>query len=173
MLKKLFYILLLMLALGFVQSAWGQTGSTVSAADAKEILDHHNKARKDLGIPPLTWSPKLAKYAQVWADSLAGDDCKFEHRESGLYGENIFMSSPSQEFQPIQASMAWYEEKEKYTYAKVGEGDADEAGHYTQMIWKKTKAMGAGMATCANGNIIIVANYDPAGNMSGEYPYDK
>jgi len=173
MLNQLLLALLLVPALSFGQATSDSTGSSLSAENAKKILDHHNKARAELHIPPLTWSSTLAAYAQEWADSLAStDDCLFEHRPNNEYGENIFMSSPNDKFNPVQASQAWYSEKKKFTYAKIGEGnDWDKALHYTQMIWKKTTEMGAGMATSSNGNIIIVANYNPAGNMSGDYPY--
>lgn len=173
--KTFLFALLLAPAFSFAQEAITETGSAVSAKDAQKILDHHNKARKELSILPLTWSPKLAAYAQAWADSLASNEnCPLEHRQKRLYGENIFMSGASPAFDPLQASMAWYSEKEKYTYGKIGEGGQwDKTLHYTQMIWEKTTEMGVGMATCANGNIIIVANYNPAGNRRGEYPYDK
>ncbi len=65
----------------------------------------------------------------------------------------------------------WYGEKEKYTYSKLGEGNWMETGHYTQMIWKNTTEIGVGIATCPSGGVIVVANYNPPGNFSGEYPY--
>jgi uncharacterized protein YkwD len=169
---KLILILMLSPVICFCQEVTDTTGSELSTEDAQKILDHHNKARADLHIPPLKWSVKLANYAQDWADSLAStDECEFKHRQDGLYGENIFMSGASPSFTPLSASMAWYAEKEKYSYSKIGEGNWQHTGHYTQMIWKNTTELGVGMATCANGNIIVVANYNPSGNFSGEYPY--
>lgn len=171
--KKLFCALLLIPSLVFGQDAATETGGAISAADARKMLQHHNNARKELGIPPLTWNPEVAAYAQAWADSLTStEECLLRHRQKGKYGENIFMSGASPAFEPLQASVAWYNEKAKYTYSRIGEGsDWNKVLHYTQMIWKGTTAMGAGMATCTNGNIIVVANYDPAGNVSGNYPY--
>ena len=147
------------------------TGSKISPEDARAVLDHHNKARNDLGIPPLTWSAELAAYAQVWADSLANtNDCNLKHRDNREkgYGENIFAGSSG--FKPLDASIGWYNEIKNYTYGKIDESNSN-AWHYTQMIWKNTKETGLGMATCPNGNVVVVANYSPAGNFSGEIPY--
>lgn len=168
---KVFFICLLLPALSFAQTgADSLTGSSVSADDARMIVAHHNMARKEVGVQPLAWSATLAEYAQEWADSLA-KDCAFRHRQRGKYGENIYSASSSASFKPVMASQAWYAEKERFSYAKVGEPGTAGALHYTQMIWKKTTEVGVGKAVCANGNVIVVANYNPPGNYTGEHPY--
>ena len=40
--------------ISFTQGTIDTTGSKISSEDAQAVLDHHNKARSDLGIPPLT-----------------------------------------------------------------------------------------------------------------------
>lgn len=173
MFKLLLSLFLLFPVLSQAQSAIENTGSNVTPEDAQAVLDLHNKVRAELGILPLTWSADVAAFAQQWADSLANfNDCKIEHHSNELgYGENIFGGSPASAFKGIDAANSWLKEKEKYTYSKLGEGNWYETGHYTQMIWKSTTEVGLGMATCPNGGIVIVGNYSPAGNMSGEYPY--
>jgi pathogenesis-related protein 1 len=172
MLKIFLFSLLFFPKLSFSQDTINNTGSKISSEDAQAILDHHNKIRNDLNIPPLSWSAELASYAQAWADSLASsDNCTLQHREHPSFGENLYMASSSESFKPVSASLAWYSEIEKYTYSKIGEGNWQSSLHYTQMIWKNTKELGVGMATCPNGNVIVVANYSPSGNYSGEYPY--
>ncbi len=172
MFKIFLLCLLLSPVLSFAQATIDPTGSKISPEDANAVLGHHNKIRNDLGIPPLTWSTELAAYAQNWADSLANfNDCNIKHRDDPMYGENIFGGSSSEAFKPIDASIAWYNEIQKYTYSKLGESNWAETAHYTQMIWKNTKEMGVGIATCPGGGIVVVANYNPAGNYSGEYPY--
>ena len=42
-------------------------GSNISAQQAQEVLNHHNKVREKVGSPPLTWNKQLAAYAQQWA----------------------------------------------------------------------------------------------------------
>ena len=47
-------------------------------------------------------------------------------------------------------------------------GFSMETGHFTQLVWKGTKSVGCGKATC-NGLDIYVCNYDPAGNWERQY----
>ena len=42
-------------------------------------------------------------------------------------------------------------------------------GHFTQVVWKTTKKMGIAKARTSGGKIIVVANYEPAGNWIGQY----
>ncbi len=169
--NKLFLLCFLLPLFSFGQDAANSTGSRLNAEQAKEVLDHHNKVRAEVTVPPLTWSASLAAYAQGWADSLSVTGCKLKHRPAPAYGENIYWASSSASFNPVTASQGWYAEKEKYTYSKVGEGAWQGTLHYTQMVWKATKEVGVGMAVCPNGSVIVVANYNPAGNYSGQYPY--
>lgn len=170
--KQILFLLLISSAVCFGQQTTDTTGSAVSNQQARQLLAHHNKARAEVNVPPLVWSSRLAAYAQAWADSLAhSQNCTFKHRQNSPYGENIYMASNAVDFTPLSASQAWYAEKEKYTYTKISNSNWYATGHYTQMIWKNTTAVGAGMARCANGNLIVVANYNPGGNYIGEYPY--
>jgi pathogenesis-related protein 1 len=177
MLKIILFSWLLFPKLAFTQNTIGNTGSKISSDDARAILDHHNKIRNDLHLPPLTWSADLAGYAQGWADSLATSyHCQLIHRENKEentrgYGENLYEGSSAKSFKPIDASLAWYSEIEKYTYGKLDEDNWYNTAHYTQMIWKNTTEVGLGIATCPDGGFIVVANYNPPGNYIGEFPY--
>jgi pathogenesis-related protein 1 len=161
----------------FAQNDLSKTGSNLKTADADAILAHHNNIRTQMGIPPLAWSESLSAYAQKWADFLAkSNNCAIKHRqdcgENGMhFGENIFWGSSAKVFSAIDASNSWYGEKKEYRYQKLSLANYHGTGHYTQMIWKDTQKMGVGMSICDNGSLIIVANYYPAGNMIGEYPY--
>lgn len=153
------------------------TGSAISIKDATELLEHHNKVRKEVGTKPLIWSTTLASYAQEWANHLANENnCKMAHRKSPgqgekLYGENIFWGSSAKYFNPKDASEEWYNEIKLYRYGQITEKNWEATSHYTQMIWKNTKEVGVGVSICPNGAIIIVANYFPAGNYLYQYPY--
>lgn len=152
-----------------------KTGSKISQADAQAVLNHHNKVRKDVGSAPLQWSAELAEYAQKWADHLAAEGCLMQHRPNSgewaqKYGENIFWGSASS-YTPLDASESWYDEIKKYKYGVVTMDNFYPTGHYTQMVWKNTTHVGVGVAICSDGGIIIVANYNPAGNYIGEKPY--
>jgi pathogenesis-related protein 1 len=153
------------------------TGSNIKDKDAEIILAHHNTIRDEKKLPALSWSPSLAAYAQNWADHLAkNNNCTIKHRafsgENGMvYGENIFWGSSAEVYAPAEASYSWYSEKKQYSYRKINTAKWYGTGHYTQMMWKTTREMGVGVAICPNGAIIVVANYFPAGNVVGEYPY--
>jgi uncharacterized protein YkwD len=147
------------------------TGSAVTAKEAEDLVKLHNKARKEVGVPPVKWSPTLAKHAQEWADELARTG-KWEHRKDDKYGENLERGLG---YTVLELAEGWYDEKAKYTpgtpYPGVGHG----VGHYTQMVWKDTTEIGVGKAVYTTGEkkgrLIIVANYNPPGNFKGEKPY--
>ena len=156
----------------YAQEVPETTGSSVTKADAQQALDLHNKVRADVGTPPLEWSAELSSFAQAWANHLAATNCSFEHRPdqgewSTSYGENIFMGN-GVVYTAKDASDSWYSEIKDYT---PGNADFSNTGHYTQMVWRTTTKVGMGVSTCSDGSYIIVANYDPAGNMAGENPY--
>ncbi|MDI9365907.1 MAG: CAP family protein [Flavobacterium sp.] len=154
-----------------------QTGSKISAQQAQEVLQHHNKAREKVGAPALVWNKQLAAYAQQWAEYLAdNNNCKMKHRTQPgegdkAYGENIFWGSSSDYYKPIDASVSWYNEIKLFKYQRLNDSNWHKTGHYTQMVWKDTKEVGVGVAVCANGALIIVANYYPVGNVMTQYPY--
>jgi uncharacterized protein YkwD len=159
----------------FSQSVPKETGSKVTQAEAQQALDYHNKVRKEVGTPPLAWSTELAEYAQAWADNLARNNCKFEHRPSSgewkqIHGENIFWGSGTS-YSALDASESWYSEIKDYKHGPISDANWPVAGHYTQMVWKNTTQVGIGTATCRGGEILIVANYDPSGNYWGEKAY--
>jgi len=141
------------------------------------MLSHHNKVRKEVGSTPLVWSQELAAYAQRWAEYLANENgCEMRHRgesdrEGKQFGENIFWGSDKNVYQPSNASLSWYSEIEDYKYGPLTEKNWYKTGHYTQMVWKNTLRMGAGVAYCPSGALIVVANYDPPGNYLGQTPY--
>ncbi|MGF2410679.1 CAP domain-containing protein [Ferruginibacter sp.] len=153
------------------------TGSSIKPKDAQLILAHHNSIRNDKGVNDLTWSTSLAAYAQKWANYLAQqNNCSIKHREhsgqNGMdYGENIFWGSSATDYPPVEASYSWYAEKQFYKYRKINAANWFKTGHYTQMMWKDTREMGVGVAVCPNGAVIVVANYYPAGNVIGKFPY--
>lgn len=140
-------------AAAFVVLAAGQCmAQDISGA----ALSAHNALRAQHGVPPLSWSGKLAGVAQSYADK-----CVFEHNSTG-YGENL-----AQATDPDVTAMIndWYSEISAYDFAS---GTGSGTGHFTQVIWKSTKQVGCGMAMCTDG-ALLVCNYSPAGNVEGQY----
>ena len=142
----------------------------------QQVLDHHNKIRKMVNVPPLVFSASLSSYAQQWAEHLASKGSRIYHSDcihpdGRDLGENIFWGSDAESYSVMDASKSWYEEKMDYAYAPIGASENKNVGHYTQMVWKGTREMGLGVAYTKKGGIIVVASYYPAGNIIGELPY--
>ncbi len=172
----LLHILLLSLSsLGQIQ--YDPTGSQFSHKQVKDFLTHHNIARTEFKVPPLIWDASIATYAQEWAEFLAKKKkCKLLHRDEleknpENYGENLYWISSGDNFEPVRASLNWYEEKSIFEKNNYQFNHHLDMGHYTQMIWKNTTHVGAGYAQCPSGAIIVVANYNPPGNYIGENPF--
>jgi len=152
------------------------TGSAFTTADVESFVSYHNKVRAGVGVEPVEWSPEIASYAQRWADRLATEGA-LEHRPiegewARVYGENLAIDRSI-----IACAEAWHSEVEDYPAVQPIPSDFGNftAGHYTQMVWRKTKRIGAGMAMVKAGRFkgmtLVVCNYDPPGNMVGDKPY--
>jgi pathogenesis-related protein 1 len=177
-------------------AANGETGRLIGITAA------HNAVRAmvqtDKALPPLTWSPAIAEYAQEWADMLAMTSCNAPmHRSSQQlqqkgYGENLAVAGSSQA--PNTTSQwavdGWADEVKCWTYGSInGLGvtgtekcdstcymsmHSDGCGHYTQIVWRNSTQLGCGVATCKSGqltNDIWICNYAPPGNVVGQKPY--
>jgi uncharacterized protein YkwD len=153
----------LMLALPLLFVAAALDGSAASVSDA--LTNTHNRVRKNHGAPPLTWSPTVATSAQHWADNLRSKGCILQHSGSAKYGENLAAGTSSM-MTPEHAVEMWAEEEKEYSFKKGG--FSMKTGHFTQVVWKDTKSVGCGSTQC-KGLTIWVCQYDPPGNVEGEY----
>ncbi len=156
----------------------GETGRMVGMTEA------HNRFRAmattDTPIPALVWDTDLAAVAQAYSEELARTDCGLTH-SGNEYGENLYWQRGSS---PTAADVVegWHAEIACYDYGPFMRGDscdmactsamsASGCGHYTQVVWRATRRLGCGMATCSSGAEIWTCNYDPAGNYLGREPY--
>lgn len=152
-------------------------GNIPSHFDFKDrILISHNRERAAAGVPGLRWSDDLAASAQKWADHL-GQTGGFEHSpdEVGqpVEGENLWAGTRGY-YRPESMVQLWAAEKR---YFKPGifpnnsrTGDVEQVGHYTQLMWRKTTAVGCAIAQSREEDI-LVCRYSTAGNVTGEQPY--
>lgn len=159
------------LVMQLTQSQAGE--SRLTAHEVSQLVAAHNAARKEVGTPPLIWWGGLALYAQEWADHLASIR-RIEHRpHSGkwkqLYGENLFMGTAGR-YRAADAVASWNAEKSAYRGEPIDMSRFYAYGHYTQVVWRGTRYFGCGKAEFG-GNMIIVCNYYPAGNVTGQTPY--
>jgi pathogenesis-related protein 1 len=173
----------------------GETGRLVGITAA------HNAVRAMVStqpaLPPLTWSPTIAEYAQQWATQLASDPSTCAapvHRSESVlkplnYGENLAAFSGRGQVGNVstaqQAVNGWASEVACWTYGTIMGSEkcdmtcttnlfSDGCGHYTQIVWRKSLELGCGVATCQNGQDtedIWICNYSPAGNIVGQAPY--
>ena len=130
----------------------------------------------------LTLNNTAAATAQAYADTCNGlthspDNSAFRGPNTG---ENIYVSAG----QPVSATavvQAWEGESVDYSHATNSSVNGNVVGHYTQLVWANTTAVGCGVTLCAinspfgnfNGGQynLVVCQYTPAGNFVGQSPY--
>ncbi|MCB1206871.1 MAG: hypothetical protein KDN18_21625 [Verrucomicrobiae bacterium] len=159
----------------------GNTGSKLSAQQAQQMLNYHNQKRAEVGNGNVAWSPQIAKYAQQRADQIAREK-RLAHLAQGQnpYGENLAQGGSTggaSGYSVISACEGWYSEKAKMpknartmTVELFNRG----VGHYTQMVWKGSTHIGAGIASYQQGGFtmtVVVCCYNPPGNMMGAAIY--
>lgn len=135
----------------------------------EDFLRAHNDYRRKHGVPPLELSKKLSKYAEEWAKVLVKKG-SMEHRDQNDYGENIFYawsSDPNFVVSGNEPVDKWYSEIKDHKFGK--EPTSLGTGHFTQVVWEDTKEVGVGVAKSKEGQIYVVANYYPPGNMIGSF----
>ena len=143
---------------------------------AQEILDAHNQYRAEVNVPPLTWSESLATDAQAWADRLAAAGGGLRHssnRERVGQGENLWAGTAGA-YSYSQMVQGWGDEKQYFRAGSFPEVSSTsnwaDVGHYTQIIWKNTTAIGCAVAT-GGGMDLLVCRYSPSGNFIGQPVY--
>jgi pathogenesis-related protein 1 len=167
---KIIFKVIFLLAVFLVFFSGKTTKTTLSADEQQRIVAAHNKYRSKVKVPDIQWSDELAVVAQKWANHLAKKSCRMKHSNNGKYGENIYWSS--YESTPEEVVDSWGSEKKYYKGGKINR-KVYKYGHYTQMVWAKTKFVGCGRAKCRNGAEIWVCNYSPPGNIIGKKTYSK
>lgn len=176
--------------LAFLMLLPSPDATALDPAQAAEIVEAHNAARGRAGVETtLRWSDELAEVARQWAVHLAEDEaCRLVHRprqgpRARPYGENLYWASPqvwtsgsrrTREVQAIgaaQVAEAWASEAKDYSAADNRCRPGKVCGHYTQMIWSRTRSIGCARTICDDKGQIWVCNYDPPGNIIGRSPF--
>jgi hypothetical protein len=142
-------------------------------ANMKGMVARHNYWREKVGVQPLAWSNELAVVAGKWAKELARKGCEMEHspREGKFgngYGENLYWCS-GMKGTPDHVVDSWASEVEFFNVS-TGKCKGGVCGHYTQIVWRNTTAVGCAMEKCGDQEI-WVCNYNPPGNYVGQKPY--
>ncbi len=151
--------------------------------DTNEMVDAHNRWRKAVGAPPLTYSSRLAASAQEWANHLKQNNhCRMQHsKPDNKYGENLYWASAIrwsngkrelQKVSPRKVVDGWSSERADYDYQSNSCAQNRMCGHYTQVVWKTTTTVGCAIAVCEESREQVwVCRYQPSGNWIGKKPY--
>src|SRR3954451_20897809 len=142
------------------------THAQASQSVSQAMLDAHNAIRARIGLAPLVWSPQLARVAQEWADHLISTR-ELRHQANNHYGENLYAISGGIS-SPAQVVKLWADEARNYDVRT--NSCAGVCGHYTQIVWRATRAVGCAEATDRYRQV-WVCEYDPPGNVVGYRPY--
>jgi uncharacterized protein YkwD len=140
------------------------TPTAAPTSEAQAFVDAHNRVRAQHCARPLAWSDKLAHIAQRWADALRDKGCAFGH-SGGSTGENLAAGTTGT-LDADSVVQMWYDEVGAYKFPNGG--FSMQTGHFTQVVWRGTTAVGCGRSRC-KGMDIFVCEYDPPGNWEGQY----
>lgn len=115
------------------------------------------------------WDKDLAKLAEEWASG-----CVFSHRSSrnkvgkfNYVGENLYVHSAGANAASVVKS--WVDEKKDYSYNSKKCTPGKMCGHYTQVVWSESCAVGCAIAKCSSvrnfaggrSGYLAVCNYGP------------
>ena len=151
------------------QPAPNTRSGELSDDERERLLALHNRCRETAtpkptpALPALRWDEDAAAVAQRWADG-----CEFEHnRKRGDYGENIaYYTRPAID----GLALLWITEARDYLYDRDRCAYGRACGHYTQIVSRRTTAVGCAAAKCSFGRF-LVCNYAPPGNLINKRPY--
>ena len=163
--------------------------TVVLDAFALAILEATNSVRSTAlptpspALPPMVWDANAARVAQDWADN-----CEWGHNgnrsdeyaaltgEATYVGENVAADSyPMTPTERANSTVGrWAAEATDYDY--VNNSCSDTCGHYTQLVWRSSSALGCAIASCptilgGGPGHFVVCNYVPGGNYTGQLPY--
>ncbi|KAL4915122.1 CAP domain-containing protein [Aspergillus aurantiobrunneus] len=171
-------------------SVWSSSETTTSTAAPSstqapandyqsKVLHSHNVHRANHSSPDLTWSSDLEASARVLASR-----CVYEHDANingGGYGQNIGYGTSADDVDIMISNLMYNDEmgffENLYGLATPDFGLFDKWGHFSQIVWKASTQVGCATVQCDSlGNVdstsavpFTVCNYNPQGNVGGEY----
>jgi len=148
------------------------TAARGSALLRQAMLAGHNAARAAVGVAPLAWDDALAADARSYAEQMAASG-RFDHARQHTQGENLFTGTRGA-YSYAEMVALWVAERRDFvnqpTPAFSRTGRWQDVAHYTQIVWRGSRAVGCALASNAR-NDFLVCRYTPAGNVVGERSY--
>lgn len=142
---------------------------------------HHNLHRANHSAPSVTWSNDLASTAATIAAS-----CNYAHNvqvNGGGYGQNIAAGVEANNISSIitdlfyNGEVGWF--ADLYGEAQPSMTNFEHWGHFSQIVWKGTTAVGCATQDCSKQGLtgvgsnvppyFTVCNYKSPGNYANEY----
>jgi hypothetical protein len=107
--------------------------------------------------------------AQQHAERLARTK-RAVHSGNPQVGENLYTFQSSSQAPPRPEAVVdrWYSEIRHYNFTQPG--FQARTGHFTQVVWKASHALGVGIAQASDGTWYAVGHYRPPGNITGHFP---
>ena len=137
-----------------------------------EVMRNHNDARARAGVAPLAWDQTLAAHAAIYARTLAAGG-EFTHDKTPgrrhVEGENLWEGTRGLFSYDVMLGMMTREARwfRPGRYPDVSAtGNWSDVGHYSQIIWPATTAVGCAVATGPHLDA-LVCRYSPPGNKDG------
>ena len=137
------------------------------------MIDGHNAARAEVGVPTIAWSDTLATTARAYAEEMTRTR-KFEHapqpQDMSREGENLWTGTRSAYAYPEMIGH-WVAEKRDFingvtpNFSRTGK--FEDVGHYTQIVWRNSTAVGCAIASNKTDDY-LVCRYSPPGNVIGQ-----
>ncbi|CAG7677365.1 unnamed protein product [Allacma fusca] len=140
-----------------------KTSLTTENDFLQDAIMAHNEFRGRHGVGHVTLDIELCKFAQAWANKLSTTGTK-SHSLNG-FGECLFWR-PHGPVSGRDAVIAWYQEGQLFRWNIMDLQHG--TNNFTQLIWKNTTRVGIALAAGGHG-IYIVANYNPPGNIKGQF----
>lgn len=119
---------------------------------------------------------KANEYAQKFAEELAKlPELIIYHSKcfANGYSENVWRSGYTTVDSTASARdvvRPLYQEIKDYDWVtKITKTKKKPVGHFTALVWKESKLLGVGFARAVNGNVVVVFEYNPSGNMVGSH----
>ncbi len=141
------------------------------ASFADRLLAAHNAERARVGVPPLSWDPRLAQSAAAYGPVLARLGRLQHSPKASRPGqrENLWMGSRGR-FSPEQMVGRWIEERRLFRpgiFPNVSaSGNWYHVAHYTQLIWRNTTHVGCALHP-GGATDYLICRYSPPGNIDG------
>ncbi|GAA4909567.1 uncharacterized protein YkwD [Nonomuraea thailandensis] len=129
-----------------------------------QALRETNAHRERHHVPPLVMDPLLVEYAKTRAAEMSRR-IGYGPVRAGT-GEVAYRREGEHLCEAAEAVAGWYAQSMAYDW------NDPRACHFSQLVWKASKAMGAARVAGqgrAHHETVIVFVFEPAGNVDGEF----